>query len=82
MERLVRHLWNRNHGSSFRRDLWLYEVDDGWKVAMRQGQGEPVENVFAKEEEAVEMFESIRDDSGSTWKEMTPAALRQRSDAE
>lgn len=71
MERLVTHLWNRSHGTSFRRDLWLWEVDGGWKVAMKQGQQAPVDNVFATEAEAREMFNSIRDDSGVKWKDLT-----------
>lgn len=70
MERLVKHLWNRSWGTSFRRDLWLWEVDGGWRVVMRQGQDE-TERVFADEAVAVRMFESIRDDSGSKWKDMT-----------
>lgn len=71
MERLVKHLWNRSWGTMNRRDLWLFEVDDGWLVRMREGHLPIAEGAFAAETEAREMFDSIRDDSGITWKDIT-----------
>lgn len=71
MERLEQHLWNRSWGTMNRRDLWLFETDDGWLVRMREGQQRSVENVFPDEDQARGMFESIRDDSGSVWKDIT-----------
>jgi hypothetical protein len=54
-----------------RRDLWLYEVNGGWKVAMRQGQGKPTERVFASQQDAAAMFTSIERDAGGEWKDIT-----------